>query len=78
MRMIENPSMRSVQGAAERSMVPGCTHHENSTSPFTPSTRRASSAQGRRPAIPVTIASVTVATPVAVVNVVSSTLVRGM
>ena len=74
--MIENPSMRSVHGAAERSIVPGCTHQANSTSPFTPSTRRASSAHGSRPAMPVTMASVSFATPLAVVNVVSRTFVR--
>ena len=65
----------STQGAAVPSIVPGATDQRNATAPFSPSTRRASSAQGSRPATPVTRASVTRTRPAAVVKVVCSTLV---
>ena len=69
--------MCSAHGLDVPSTVPGSTDQSRTTVPETPSIRRASSSHGRRPATPVTSASVTSTVPVAVVNVVSSTLVPG-
>ncbi len=55
--------------------VPGRTAARSVTVPVRPSIRRPSSAQGSRPATPVFSESVTRTLPVAVLNVVSSTLV---
>lgn len=76
-RRMRLPSMCSAHGLAWPNTVPGSTAQSRTTVPRTPSMRRASSTQGSRPATPVTRASVTRTSPVAVVNVVSRTLVPG-
>ncbi len=78
-----SPSTRSTapctvsctHGAAVPKHVPGRTAARIATVPDRPSTRRASSDHGSRPATPVLSASVTRTLPDAVVNVVVSTLV---
>lgn len=80
-----NPSTRKsspadvswTQGEAVLRQVPGATTPRRRTVPVTPSTLRASSAHGRRPAEPVLSESVTRTTPASVVNVVVSTFVCG-
>ncbi len=74
-RMIGPRVLSSIHGEAVPRAVPGRTRHRNSTVPEMPSMRRASSAHGRRPAMPVTRASVMDARPCSVVNVVRSTFV---
>lgn len=62
-------------GEAVPSAVPGFTTARSRTWPSRPSTRRASSDHGSRPATPVFSESVTATRPDAVLNVVRSTLV---
>ncbi|GMA31509.1 hypothetical protein [Litorihabitans aurantiacus] len=76
-RRIVPAEVSLVQGEAVASIVPGATTPRRRTVPLTPSIRRASSHQGRRPARPVLSESVTRTLPDAVVKVVSSTFVPG-
>ncbi len=74
-RSTGRPRSTVAQGLAVPKRSPGATSQRMGTDPERPSTRKASSLQGRRPAEPTLSAAVTRTTPDAVRYVVSRTLV---